>query len=163
MDSNPYQTPQADQVVSAAQSPVYGGFWLRVVASLLDTIWMMVLTTPLLVWIYGADYMMSGKLFNGVAELVINYVLPAIVVVLFWIALSATPGKLLLKLYIVDARSGGRPTKGQLVGRYLGYYVSMIPLLLGFAWVGWDKRKQGFHDKLAGTAVVRGKPDWLKN
>ncbi len=39
--------------------------------------------------------------------------------------------------------------------KYLGYYLSAIPLLLGFVWVAFDKRKQGFHDKLAGTFVVR--------
>jgi uncharacterized RDD family membrane protein YckC len=39
--------------------------------------------------------------------------------------------------------------------RYLGYYVSAIPLLLGFVWVAFDERKQGLHDKLAGTFVVR--------
>jgi uncharacterized RDD family membrane protein YckC len=60
-----------------------------------------------------------------------------------------------LKLTIVDARTGGKPTTGQLIGRYLGYYVSMLPLFLGIIWVGIDKRKQGFHDKLAGTVVVR--------
>jgi uncharacterized RDD family membrane protein YckC len=45
--------------------------------------------------------------------------------------------------------------KGQLIGRYLGYYVSTIPLLLGIIWVGIDRKKQGWHDKLARTVVVR--------
>jgi len=39
--------------------------------------------------------------------------------------------------------------------RYLGYYLSMLPLFLGFIWVGIDRRKQGFHDKIAGTVVIR--------
>jgi uncharacterized RDD family membrane protein YckC len=38
--------------------------------------------------------------------------------------------------------------------RYLGYFVSALPLGLGFFWVAWDKRKQGFHDKLAKTVVI---------
>jgi uncharacterized RDD family membrane protein YckC len=42
-----------------------------------------------------------------------------------------------------------------LVGRYLGYFVSTIPFGLGLFWIGWDKRKQGWHDKLAGTVVIR--------
>jgi uncharacterized RDD family membrane protein YckC len=42
-----------------------------------------------------------------------------------------------------------------LIGRYLGYYDSTIPFLLGLMWVGIDKRKQGWHDKLAGTVVIR--------
>ncbi len=42
-----------------------------------------------------------------------------------------------------------------MIGRYFGYYVSILPLMLGIIWVGIDKRKQGWHDKLAGTVVIR--------
>jgi uncharacterized RDD family membrane protein YckC len=41
------------------------------------------------------------------------------------------------------------------VGRYFAYFVSTIPFCLGFLWVAFDKRKQGWHDKLAHTVVVR--------
>jgi uncharacterized RDD family membrane protein YckC len=46
---------------------------------------------------------------------------------------------------------------GQSVGRYFAYLVSIIPLCLGFAWIAFDARKQGWHDKLAGSVVVRTK------
>ena len=39
--------------------------------------------------------------------------------------------------------------------RALGYYVSALPFLLGFFWIIWDRRKQGFHDKLANTVVIQ--------
>ena len=39
-----------------------------------------------------------------------------------------------------------------MVGRYFAYYLSTIVFLLGFIWVGFDARKQGWHDKLAGNA-----------
>jgi uncharacterized RDD family membrane protein YckC len=58
---------------------------------------------------------------------------------------------------IVDAKTGGKPSTGQLIGRYLAYYVSIFPLMLGLIWVGIDARKQGWHDKLAGTLVVRAR------
>lgn len=74
---------------------------------------------------------------------------------LFWVYRQATPGKMVISARIVDARTGGKPGTGQLIGRYLGYYVSIIPLLLGLVWVAFDARKQGWHDKLAGTVVVR--------
>jgi uncharacterized RDD family membrane protein YckC len=57
----------------------------------------------------------------------------------------------------VDAKTLGKPSNGQLIGRYLSYYLSSIVLLLGFIWVGFDPRKQGWHDKLAGTLVVRSR------
>ncbi len=56
--------------------------------------------------------------------------------------------------------TGGKSSTAQFIIRYLGYYVSIIPLFLGIIWVGIDKRKQGFHDKLAGTVVLRNiKPE----
>jgi uncharacterized RDD family membrane protein YckC len=52
-------------------------------------------------------------------------------------------------------RMRSRRSAGQMVMRYIGYYISTIPLLLGLIWVGIDSRKQGWHDKLAGTVVIR--------
>ncbi len=60
-----------------------------------------------------------------------------------------------LRLKVVDAATGGAVPTGRLVARYFGYFVSMIPLFLGFIWVGIDSKKQGWHDKMAGTVVVR--------
>ena len=133
----------------------YAGFWVRVGASLIDTILMMVIIVPVLSMIYGKGYWTSEAIFLGVWDLLFNYILPAIVVIIFWIVKSATPGKLLLDIAIVDVETGGKPSNGQLIGRYFAYYVSLLPLMLGFIWVGFDKRKQGWHDKIAGTLVVK--------
>jgi uncharacterized RDD family membrane protein YckC len=54
-----------------------------------------------------------------------------------------------------DAKTLGKPSTGQLIGRYLAYYVSTLPLCLGFLWVAFDKRKQGWHDRIAGTLVIK--------
>jgi len=85
----------------------------------------------------------------------IRYVLPAVLVIAFWLYKLATPGKMAIGATIVDARTGRRPSAGQLVIRYFGYIVSTLPLGLGLIWVAFDSRKQGWHDKLAGTVVVR--------
>ena len=133
----------------------YAGFWIRTAAALIDTILMLTVIFPVLTLIYGKNYWLGESLFLGFWDLLFNYVLPATVVILFWIAKSATPGKMLFKLIIIDEKTGGKPSVGQLIGRYLGYYVSMLPLMLGIIWVGIDQRKQGWHDKLAGTLVVK--------
>ena len=133
----------------------YVGFWARVGASIIDTLLVMVICMPLVTWYYGADYWLTAAFIRGPADFVINWILPAIAIVLFWIYRQATPGKMVISARIVDARTGGKPTTGQLIGRYLGYYVSTIPLCLGLIWVAFDPRKQGWHDKLAGTVVVR--------
>ena len=138
--------------------PEYVGFWARVGASLIDTILAMVIVAPLLTYFYGAEYWIrTGSLIAGPADLLLNWILPAIAVILFWIYRQATPGKMAIGAKIVDAKTLGKPSTGQLVIRYLGYYVSIIPLMLGILWVGFDARKQGWHDKIAGTLVVRSR------
>jgi len=64
---------------------------------------------------------------------------------------------MMLSLRIVDAETGNTPSVGQAVGRYFGYFLSAIVLCFGFYWIAFDRRKQGWHDKLAGTVVVRSK------
>jgi uncharacterized RDD family membrane protein YckC len=133
----------------------YVGFWPRVGAALIDTLLILLVTMPLLTLIYGRQYWFSNTWLQGPADFLINWLLPAVAVVLFWVYRQATPGKSAIGARIVDARTGGKPGTGQLVGRYLAYYVSIIPLMLGILWVAFDPRKQGWHDKLAGTVVVR--------
>jgi uncharacterized RDD family membrane protein YckC len=133
----------------------YAGFWVRTGAALIDTILMLIIIMPVLTLIYGSDYWTSEAFFIGFWDIVLNYILPAIAVILFWIYKSATPGKMALKLSIVDAKTGREASKGQLIGRYFAYYISILALFLGIIWVGIDKRKQGWHDKLAGTVVIK--------
>lgn len=156
MDHNPYETPRSDVTSSDNyDQPVYAGFWIRVVASLIDTILILLITAPILIGIYGLEYFESEAIIAGTWDFLISWVLPAIAIIMFWTYRSATPGKMLVKAKIVDAKTGDKPSTGQFVGRYFGYFVSMIPLMLGIIWVAFDKRKQGWHDKLAGTVVIR--------
>jgi len=152
---NIYQAPESELGETNGKPLRYGGFWVRVLASLIDTILMMIVIFPLLMWIYGGDYWTSTKLIMGPADILINYVAPAIVVVIFWVYRSATPGKMAFELIIVDANTLAKPSSGQLILRYICYYVSMLPLFLGFFWVAFDARKQGWHDKIAKTVVIK--------
>lgn len=133
----------------------YGGFWIRLLASLIDTIWVTITILLVLYIIYGRDYFTSDQAIFGVADIIMNYLFPVLTVILFWKYRSATPGKMLLSLEIVDATSHGKPTIGQFIIRYVGYFVSTIALCLGFIWIAFDKRKQGWHDKMANTVVIR--------
>ena len=157
----------------------YAGFWIRFVASVIDSIIVSLVIGP----IAGALYKkpdatgtliaaaQSGDLTGlalaladamrpaGVGDFLLNAGLPAVAVVTFWIYRSATPGKMATRTRIVDATTGGTPSTKQCIVRYLGYFVSIFGLFLGFFWVGFDRRKQGWHDKLAGTVVVRDAPE----
>jgi uncharacterized RDD family membrane protein YckC len=135
----------------------YVGFWLRVWASIIDTVLLGALVYPLLTLIFGTAYWDSDQLVQGPLDFVLSWVLPAAAVLVFWITKQATPGKMLIKARIVDATTGEKASTGQLIGRYAGYYLATIPLGIGLLWVAFDPRKQGWHDKLAGTVVVRSK------
>ena len=152
--TNPYQSPEAD-VNDVKVEVVYVGFWLRVAASIIDTIIIMAVTWPILFSIYGKQMFVGESFILGIADFLLSYVFPAIAIILFWVYKSATPGKMAVGAEIVDAKTFGKPSKGQLIGRYFGYYVSILPLMLGIIWVAFDRRKQGWHDKLAGTVVIQ--------
>jgi uncharacterized RDD family membrane protein YckC len=100
---------------------------------------------------------MNDSFIQGPMDFLISWIFPAVAVILFWVAKQATPGKMAISAKIVDAQTGNAANQTQLIGRYLAYYLSAIPLGLGFIWVAFDERKQGWHDKLSGTVVVRKK------
>ncbi|MGB6976037.1 MAG: RDD family protein [Gammaproteobacteria bacterium] len=148
----------------------YGGFWLRLLASLIDTILLLAIIVPLLLVFYGPGYfavpqinLQTGAIVippaasgsQGLLSTLLSWVLPIVAVLIFWRYKSATPGKMILSLIIVDADTLQHPSMTQFVIRYIGYYVSALPFLLGFLWIAFDKRKQGWHDKMANTVVIR--------
>jgi uncharacterized RDD family membrane protein YckC len=133
----------------------YVGFWVRVGAAIIDSLLLIAIIAPVAYAIYGPTYFEGTQLIAGPVDFLLSWVLPAVAVIVFWLTKQATPGKMLFGARIVDARTGAPLTTGQSIGRYFAYYVSAIPLMLGYVWVAFDPRKQGWHDKLAGTVVVR--------
>ncbi|MDB5750979.1 MAG: hypothetical protein JWP65_1400 [Ramlibacter sp.] len=133
----------------------YVGFWARTGAALIDLLLQLAIVAPLTMAVYGRYTAPDDRLFHGTGDILINVVLPALAVLAFWIYKGATPGKMVISARIVDAGTGEPMTKGQAVLRYLAYFVSLLPLGLGYLWVALDRRKQGWHDKIAGTVVVR--------
>jgi uncharacterized RDD family membrane protein YckC len=158
--NNPYSPPAAR--VADPESPLteveYAGFWRRFLASMIDGVIIIVITMPLLMWVYGPGYLESQetRLIAGPAEFFISYVFPLVATVLFWKYRAATPGKMALKLKIVNAADFAPLSTGQAVGRYFAYIPAALVFCLGLLWVAFDARKQGWHDKLAGTVVIRG-------
>lgn len=75
----------------------------------------------------------------------------------FWLLAGQTPGKRVMGLRILRS-DGTRLRFGNALRREIGYVVSGI-LFLGYLWILFDNRRQGFHDKLAGTIVVYSWPE----
>lgn len=129
---------------SSSSSPDTVGFGERFLAVAVDSLLLFIVLAPL-ARLAGAP---------GWRDFALQSVLPALAVILFWRFYGATPGKLAVHAKIVDARTGAAPSTARLVGRYFAYFISAIPLFLGFAWIAIDRRGQGWHDKIAGTLVV---------
>ena len=140
--------------LDADKAPVYTGFWMRVMASIIDSVIYLLVAIPLAWQLFGTEYFLAERESESALELFVSYGLPAIAIILFWVYRAATPGKMLIKAEIRDARTGARPSTVQCCGRYLGYFLAIFPLFLGLIWVAFDSRKQGWHDKIAGTVVV---------
>lgn len=79
----------------------------------------------------------------------------ALYFVVLWTWRGATLGQMALGVEIRNESNGRRISLGRSLLRYLGYLISGWILGIGFIWVAFDRRKQGWHDKIGGTVVVR--------
>ena len=151
-----------------AAEPRYVGFWARFLAFVIDNIWVSFVLLVVLFAVFGQNFlqmvmmppdasveMMAAAAQRAASSVLVQLLLPAILIIGFWIWRSATPGKMVISAKIVDARTLGEPSTGQLIVRYIGYFISAFVFCLGFLWIAFDKRKQGWHDKIAGTVVIK--------
>lgn len=159
MSTNPYAAPTTEVTDLGGPEFEYAGFWLRLGASLIDAILILGITYPILFGIYGSEYfdVEKSSFIAGPMDFLLTWVAPAVATLWFWRAKQATPGKLLLSIRVVDASSCGAMSLGQSALRYVAYFASLIPACLGFVWVAFDARKQGWHDKLAKSVVIRAR------
>jgi uncharacterized RDD family membrane protein YckC len=137
---------------SWSSSPDYAGFWQRAAAFVIDALLVTVILTPLMVVVFGMRSVSLDPSEHSWDLLALVAI--ALAVIAFWRFGGATPGKVALGVKIVDAASGAPPPAGRLALRFLGYFVSALPLYLGFLWIAVDRRKQGWHDKIARTVVI---------
>ena len=147
-----------DSTAPAPQPPgtvvTYVGFGPRFAAFLVDSLLVLPLLIGFIVLLYQSQGNWLQIIIASQQNLWLNYGLPAGLTLLFWLIKSATPGKMFLNATIVDAVTLQKPTPGKLVLRYFGYYLSLLPLGLGFLWILLDPKKRGWHDLLAGTVVI---------
>lgn len=148
--------PKQRQIAPSAElEPRYVGFGPRCIAAIVDTACILLLILPCAMIGYGREYFTLNPLVKGPLDVLITWLLPAVAVILFWICCGATPGKMLIGARIVDAVTGKKAKPLQYIARYYAYFVSAFPLCAGFCTVMSDPKRQGWHDKLAGTIVVQ--------
>ena len=87
-------------------------------------------------------------------ELLLEFLVAAMTI-LFWKQWAgATPGKKMLGIHVVDAKTHAEMNNKQAIVRYISYIASSLPLGLGFLMVAFHKEKRALHDILAGTVVI---------
>jgi uncharacterized RDD family membrane protein YckC len=151
----------------------YAGFWIRFIASFFDTLF---LALPIGLFIYfisdghwfdftqyqqniqmamaGNPQALQAQPQTSFTWELIFEISVFVVTILFWDNWrGATPGKKLMHIHIVDAKTFGDITNKQAITRSLGYIPSMF-FLLGFLMVALRKDKRALHDLIAGTAVI---------
>ena len=157
----------AIQTTHAHTTHAHAGFISRAIAFVLDIVVMSVAVLAAiallqallgfftLYGLIGERVVQSGP-FRAIVVVVTALIGVGIAVgypVVFWVLLGQTPGKLLMGVRIART-NGQRLTIGRALLRYLGYWLSAIPLGLGFFWVLVDDQRQCWHDKLADTYVI---------
>jgi uncharacterized RDD family membrane protein YckC len=142
---------------------VYGGFWLRFAAYLID---MVILWVPKLAISTGLGALGHYKVpmsrqgipmfpdmgsMGGLLNVAMDWLYFALMESSSW---QATLGKRACGLIVTDL-SGARITFGRATGRYFGKLISGMILYIGFMMAGWTQRKQALHDMMASTLVIR--------
>ena len=165
-----YYTPAPqvsfNQVPYVPAGPVpglqYAGFWIRFASYLIDVIPIAIVSGILNVSL-GTGYRCafdSNNVYHcntGSAAIGswLGFLFLGVYWVLTWTLLGASLGQKALGMRVVNAVNGERIDIVKAVLRLVGFVISAIPLSLGLIWAGFDPQKQGWHDKIAGTFVVR--------
>ncbi len=152
----------------------YAGFFVRFIASFLDTLF---LALPIAIVIYflsdgnwfdfsqyqqnmqmamsGNTNALNNQPVTSLKWELLFEVSVLIITMLFWKRFKgATPGKRLVHIKIVDAKTFKDIDNKQAITRSFGYIVSTLLFLIGFIMVAFRKDKRGLHDLLAQTAVI---------
>ena len=126
----------------------YVGFMYRLGAVLVDNALIAAVAVPII--FVAADGLEEPGPLHGGIVLIVAFVYS---VGLCWWK-SRTPGLWLVSATIVDIRTGDKPRLWQFVVRFFGVVLSLLAMGLGLFWAGWNRRKRGWQDYLAKTAVV---------
>jgi uncharacterized RDD family membrane protein YckC len=157
----PMMPPPAPQYGAPPPSGLrYAGFWIRLLAYIIDTVIVDGITYGLLVATKPISCITSDgtTCIPGTTTIsAVFYVLLLIPVVYFiglW-AVGGTIGQRVLGLRVVSAATGANLGVARSLLRFVGYLISTAALFIGLIWAGFDARKQGWHDKIADSFVLR--------
>jgi len=142
----------------------YGGFWRRTIAFLIDKVALSLISMILL--FIASLFLGLGFPFDlsiNISEVItgtflLSYYGTTIFLNMLYFTYfhgttGQTPGKKILGLKVIQ-KTGNEMTLGLAFLRWVGYIISGLVFNLGFLWVAFDRKKQGWHDKIAATYVI---------
>jgi uncharacterized RDD family membrane protein YckC len=160
-----YSAPATSyQVVAPVAGVGYGGFWIRVVAAIVDGIILRVVVAPVGMIFGGLG--LAGGMMRGVPRIGLSLLGGGVTIIVLifgsWLyeafmessSYQATLGKMIFGMKVTDL-NGNRISFERATGRYFAKWLSSMFLCIGYIMVGLTERKQGLHDLLAGTLVRR--------
>ena len=133
--------------------PQHAGFWRRSLAFMIDAIILGIFALIIAIWFKLRAEQGSGQsaLSAGLQLALILIYMPAL-----WASpMQATVGQRICALRVIDAIDGGRVSFMRGLLRVLGMMLSGLILGIGFLMAAFTERKQGLHDMIAGTYVVK--------
>jgi len=144
------------------QIPAYAGFWMRVLAYIIDSLIMSLVSVPLGM-VLAVVLISTGADENSPLYQVVNLGSNGIAILAGWLyhafmessSWQGTIGKKALSLRVTDL-NGQRISFARATGRYFGSILSAMICLIGYLMVAFTEKKQGLHDMLAGTLVLTG-------
>jgi uncharacterized RDD family membrane protein YckC len=161
----PSAGPYAGGFAPAGYAPVqpygvrFGGFWIRFVAHVIDglitgavTYGLLFAVKPISCVSQDGNTCLPGTTTLGAGFFPI-IAIPAVYLVVTW-AVGGTLGQRILGLRVVRADTGTNLGVGRALLRGVGYILASAILDIGLIWAAFDSRKQGWHDKIAGSLVI---------
>ena len=98
----------------------------------------------------------EGAIAGGVLVMIAGFVFIAVIYLRALAKTGQTWGRRIVGIRVVDANTYGAPGWGKAIGRQLfAGFISSNIFYLGYLWMLWDSKNQTWHDKVAGTLVVR--------
>ncbi|MBV8083448.1 MAG: RDD family protein [Chloroflexi bacterium] len=136
-----FQAPPPPMVQTSVGAGQKAGFWIRFGAYIIDAVLLLIIAGVL------------GRVLPSLANL-LGVGVGLIYFVSLWTNGGQTIGFKLLHLRVVKT-DGSALSVGDAIIRYIGLVISFVVVGLGVMWVGWDANKQGWHDRMASTYVLK--------
>ena len=149
--------PPAGQVLALPKA----GFWIRLVAAAVDSVVVVLLQIVLGLALLVASLLLGSDLGGGALAMgaFISWTFGSVLAVAYYVGFTGycgqTPGKMAVRVKVIRSDGAEIGFGRALLRETIGKFVSCLILGLGYLMIAFDQQKQGLHDKIADTYVIK--------